>query len=137
MSEIKYKSKWVPPYNKEGKPFFTHKIFSKMAGVYIIKRGSKILYVGSSQYNLYKTLYRHFETWYHKYQKVITYASNLTDIKVRVFITTYAAAPKWEAYFLRKLDPPDNDLSVWYKIRPQEAKQMDQIVSQTEEEDPF
>jgi hypothetical protein len=106
-----YKSNFINPYVKkpEGyKPAFAYDIFSKMAGVYIIKRGNDILYVGSSQVNLYKTLYRHFEIWNHKEQKVISYADDMEGIKVRVFITHWETAPDWEKYFIQKLNPLHN-----------------------------
>ena len=53
--------KWVHPYNENDKPAI--KSSWEKSGIYIIKQNGKIVYVGQSGYNLYKTMYRHFQSW--------------------------------------------------------------------------
>ena len=53
--------KWVHPYNENDKPAI--KSSWEKSGIYIIKQNDKIVYVGQSGYNLYKTMYRHFQSW--------------------------------------------------------------------------
>lgn len=108
LPAIKYKSTFTPPYDKAGKPVFSHAVFSKMAGVYLIKKGAAVVYVGHSRYNLYKTLYRHFQTWNHSQEPVVTYAGRMKDIKVRIFVTSHTAVQKWEKYFINKYKDLDN-----------------------------
>jgi len=56
-------SKFFAPYNADGKNNLLK--FKNRTGVYIIKeKGSaKLLYIGYSGYNLYKTVTRHFQRW--------------------------------------------------------------------------
>ncbi|MDP2059608.1 MAG: hypothetical protein Q8J97_07705, partial [Flavobacteriaceae bacterium] len=82
------KFKFLPPYKSPGKTSFPET--QNRSGCYIIKENNKIVYVGMSARNLYKTLYRHFEHWSHKLQEVITYKTRLTKHKytVRVILCT-------------------------------------------------
>ena len=102
------KSNFLPPYNSEGKTTFGN--IKNKSGVYIIKENNKIVYVGYSGKNLYRTLYRHFQQWNHTGQEVITYANKLNnnDYKVRVITTTPAQAYRLEIYLINKLKPRDN-----------------------------
>lgn len=100
--------KFIPPYKGNGRTNFPNS--KKRAGVYIIKENGKIVYIGHSQSNLYKTLYRHFQTWNHKYQEVISYQSRLSrnNYTVRIIYTTPAQAVRLERYLVMKYQPRDN-----------------------------
>ena len=101
------KSKWLPPYIEEGKTTFKH--LRKRSGVYIIKDGKEVLYIGHSKTQLYKTLYRHFQKWKHPFQTVFTYRyKEMSAFKVRVILTTPARAEKLEHFLIKKLKPRDN-----------------------------
>ena len=99
--------KWVHPYNDKDKPAI--KSSWKKSGVYIIKQKGQIVYVGQSGYNLYKTMYRHFQSWDSR-QKRATYkakGNKRKDIKVRVIYTTPAQAERLERVLCKKYNPRD------------------------------
>jgi len=102
--------RFIPPYKSNNRTAFPQT--KQRAGVYIIKENNKIVYIGHSQGNLYKTLYRHFQAWNHKSQEVITYQSRLKKHKytVRVIFTTAPQAIRLERYLVIKYRPRDNDL---------------------------
>jgi len=100
-------SKFFKPYNKDGT---TNLGFSKSkAGVYIIKKSDKIVYIGYSATNLYKTLTRHFQSWEDNTQVRVSYGKYQRDsITVRVIVTTPARAEKLERALILKHEPKDN-----------------------------
>lgn len=49
--------KFIPPYNNKGKSNFRTAV--NQSGIYLIKENGKLVYVGKSGYNLYKTMHRH------------------------------------------------------------------------------
>lgn len=52
------------PIGSEGDPWPTWlHAYKKACGVYVIKEGSKVVYVGSSKARLYDTVTRHFQQW--------------------------------------------------------------------------
>ena len=99
--------KFIEPYTKEGKTKFPER---NKTGVYIIKENGKIVYVGYSENDLYKTLYRHFQTWNHTTQEVVTYQSYLSSQKytVRVIYCTINKARSLEKSLIKKYEPRDN-----------------------------
>jgi len=97
------KSKLNPPY-KNGKPFYT----AKQPGTYLIYKNSKLVYVGFSSYNVYKTMYRHFQRWNDPTQVRVIYNPNDPGIKVRVIYTTAARSKKLEKALILKYAPKDN-----------------------------
>jgi len=97
------KSKLNPPY-KNGKPFYT----AKQPGVYLIYKNSQLVYVGFSSYNVYKTMYRHFQRWNDPTQVRVIYNPNDPGIKVRVIYTTAARSKKLEKALILKYAPKDN-----------------------------
>jgi hypothetical protein len=97
------KSKLNPPY-KNGKPFYT----AKQPGVYLIYNDTQLVYVGYSSYNIYKTMYRHFQRWNDPTQVRVTYNPNNPSIKVRVIYTTAARSKKLEKAIILKYQPKDN-----------------------------
>jgi hypothetical protein len=88
------------------------------SGVYIIRDGATILYVGESHTNrLYQTLTRHFQTWrrwntHWKNQYTQGHDPGLTyprdRVTVAVCITTSATALDQEARLIARLRPRDN-----------------------------
>jgi hypothetical protein len=103
------KFKFLPPYTDKGKCNFPEA--KERSGIYIIKENAKIVYVGESGYNLYKTLYRHFQRWNHKYQEVVTYAAKLKQNKytVRLVFCTAKQAIALEKALIIKYNPRDNE----------------------------
>ncbi|MEL7532348.1 MAG: GIY-YIG nuclease family protein [Bacteroidota bacterium] len=112
---IRY-SAWFSPYlkrkNKKGKlirkttlPFIT----KAQCGVYIIrsKKTKKILYVGYSASQLYKTLYRHFQDW----RKSSQYRAEYRDAdkyEVMIILTRSCLnAANLEQFYINKLGPRD------------------------------
>ncbi len=103
------KTNFIPPYNYSGQTTF--RAANKRSGVYLIKENSKLVYVGMSVSNLYRTLYRHFETWNHRSQQVVSYKDNLDKKKytVRVVYCTPKQTVSLEKALIIKHKPRDND----------------------------
>jgi hypothetical protein len=76
-------SKTKPAYNDKGKTNFN---IRGVPGVYIVYEGKKIIYIGKSGTNVYRTMYRHFETWTDKTQQRVRF-KELKNIRVRVTYT--------------------------------------------------
>jgi len=104
------KFKFLAPYKSPGKTNFPET--QNRSGCYIIKENNKIVYVGMSGRNLYKTLCRHFEVWSHKQQEVTTYKDRLKKNRytVRVILCTPGQAARLERLLILKHNPRDNDL---------------------------
>jgi hypothetical protein len=106
MIKTRFKAPYT--YNKLGQRFTTFPE-RKKSGVYFIKEGKDIVYIGHSTKDLYKTMYRHFQQWSHQGQEVITYAGNdLDDYTVRVIYCTPKQAEAAEKYLIKKHKPRDN-----------------------------
>ena len=101
------KYKFVEPYQKTGKTTF--RTTFKRSGVYLVKENGKLVYIGMSATNLYKTLYRPFERWHHKQQDVVTYAGRRHKYTVRVVLCTPAQAARLEKALIVKHKPRDNE----------------------------
>lgn len=104
-------TKWKPPYRKNHEKRdvsnFPHLRQGRQAGVYLISDAAgDIVYIGFSANQLYKTLYRHFETWNDRRQARNTYDRNTHQ--VRVIYTTPKRAGQIEMYLVNKLKPRDN-----------------------------
>ena len=103
------KSNWKDPYKKDkGKISTNFRNTFEKSGVYIIKdkKTNKILYVGGSSNNLYRTMYRHFQSWTDK-QKRATYSKFGT--KVKVILCSPQKAHSLEIQLTKKLKPRDID----------------------------
>ncbi len=95
----------VKPYQSNGKTTFS---LQGKPGVYLIYLKEKVVYVGYSGTNLYKTMYRHFQSWKDKTQTRVVY-SDLTNITVRVVYTnTAGTASRLEKALIKKYNPVDN-----------------------------
>ena len=97
------KSALNSPY-KNGRPFYT----AKKSGVYLIFKNNFLRYVGYSGYNVYKTLYRHFQSWNDPNQIRSVYSPNDQQIKVRVIYCNNSKAKKLESALIIKYQPIDN-----------------------------
>lgn len=113
------KSKLKKPYTKNKKIRFK----AKKPGVYMIYRKKTLLYVGMSGSNVYKSLYRHFQTWNDPTQVRITY-KQLKNIKVRVIYTnTPGQAAKLEKALIIKYKPKDNPTQYWLNYDTDEKEE--------------
>lgn len=100
--------KFIAPYHpKTGKPNFPER---GKTGVYLIKEGKDLVYIGYSGKDLYKTMYRHFQTWNHTGQEVVSYADRLKkdDYTVRVVYCNPRQAEALEKALIKKHKPRDN-----------------------------
>ena len=103
------KFKFYPPYRSDGKTTFPHT--QQKSGVYLIREGTKLVYIGYSAVNLYKTMYRHFQRWNHRSQEVVSYESRMSRNKytVRVVLCTPIQAARLERALIKKHKPRDNE----------------------------
>ena len=121
------KTRFTKPYNKNGSTKFPDR---KRAGVYLIKSdsSSEIVYVGSSESDLYKAMYHHFNTWNDKQMERATYDRN--RVTVRVVYCTPAQAITLERALIRKHQPRDNSQKYENLFNQnQEAKLLDSYES--------
>lgn len=79
----------------------------KRAGVYAILENSKIVYIGHSRTQLYKTITRHFHEWRHEGRQV-TYDPNAARYRVAIFYTRPEVASLLECYYIDSQSPRDN-----------------------------
>tara|TARA_R110000751_G_scaffold128883_2_gene230936 strand:- start:218 stop:622 length:405 start_codon:yes stop_codon:yes gene_type:complete len=120
------KSRFKKPYRKDGKTNFPHT--TKKSGVYLIAdKNGKIVYVGFSLSNLYKTMYRHFQSWKDWRQERATFSRKTH--KVRVVFTTPKQAQKLERALIVKYKPKGNpDKLLDYTISKAESKIKDEYL---------
>jgi len=138
--------KFYPPYRANGGTSFPET--QKRSGVYLIKENDRLVYVGFSSNNLYRTLYRHFQEWTEKRYygaKVpphrVTYKSkmNRNRYTVRVVLCSAEQAERLEKMLIRKHKPRDNDLKYEnYQVTAWDDRVIGQYqVSHVEIEAPF
>jgi len=84
-------SKLLPPYNEKGKANFK---IRNAPGVYAIFKAGKIIYIGYSKTNLYRTMYRHFQTWTDSTEQYRATFKSLEGIKVAVIYCDTAKVAK-------------------------------------------
>jgi len=112
------KSRFKKAYKENGKTNFPDTI--KKSGVYLIanKKGV-IVYVGYSGSNLYKTMYRHFQSWNDPTQIRSTFPKK--GYNLRIVLTTKAKAQKLERALILKYKPKGNpDKLIGYELTPTE-----------------
>jgi len=107
------KSRFSSIYTKEK----SNLTFAKdKAGVYLIKQGDTVVYIGYSASNLQKTCLRHFQQWNDTTQVRCTY--DRRKCLVRLVITTPERAAKLERALIVKMQPKDNpDKMPGYKLK--------------------
>lgn len=122
--------KFLPPYKPTGKTTFPET--KNRTGVYLIKKNGILVYVGYSENDLYKTLYRHFQTWNDKDQPGrISYKNQLNrnNFTVRVVFTTKKRAEALEKALIIKHKPKDNKLKYQAYIKEATATEKNYIDS--------
>jgi excinuclease UvrABC nuclease subunit len=98
-------SRFKKAYNKQGKPNFPD--IKNKSGVYLIANTkNKIVYVGYSGSNLYKTMYRHFQSWDDDKQVRATFPKK--GYKVRLVFMSKSKAQKLEKALILKYKPKGN-----------------------------
>jgi len=106
MSNL-YKQKLSAPYRVENGIKKTVFNIRFRAGVYMIYKNGSLSYIGFSGTDVYKTMYRHFQSWKDKRQIRITY--DPAKVKVRViYCRTYDQADRLEKALILKHKPKDN-----------------------------
>ncbi|RFZ84757.1 hypothetical protein DYU05_03895 [Mucilaginibacter terrenus] len=111
--------RYHPPYKPSGRTSFPET--AKRSGVYLIKENDKLVYIGVSLTDLYKTLYRHFQTWNdinYRTQKVkppsdrVTYKNRMKRNRytVRIVFCPPGQAARLERALIIKYQPRDNDV---------------------------
>ena len=140
------KTRFIAPYttDSKGNPKTNLDFLQKkpnISGVYLIKsnRSEKIVYIGYSATQLYKTLYRHFQTWNDSQQPRKVYSK--FGYTVRVIATTARRAALLEAYLIKSIQPRDNKDKLELLSKTQETEAAE-ILQQTpyiskEEDFPF
>jgi len=129
------KFKFLPPYKPGNKTTFPES--KNASGVYIIQKNGKIVYIGFSKTNLYRTMYRHFQQWNHPKQEVVTYHKAVTNPKntflVRIILCTPKQAQRLEKYLIVRYKPADNpDKLLKYQPTKLEESQILAIAEQYE-----
>jgi predicted GIY-YIG superfamily endonuclease len=124
-------TKFFQPYIKPGKCTLQ----KTGAGTYIIAKNGKYLYIGYSETDVKKTMYRHFQEWNDKTQYRVVY-KNLKDIVCRVIFTTPGKAQKLEQALILKHKPRDNEqkLDLYTEMEKQTIVREYNLAK---EEDPF
>jgi excinuclease UvrABC nuclease subunit len=107
------KTRFLAPYSADGKTNFPSR---EKSGVYIIAKNEEIRYIGYSGSDVYKTMYRHFQSWRDSTQVRTTY-KQLKDIKVRIVYCTPTQAATLERLLIMKYEPKDNPQKV-LKFKP-------------------
>lgn len=101
-----FKQRRVKPYQANGRTTFN---LQGLPGVYLIYVDDTVDYIGYSGKNLYKTLYRHFQSWNDPSQIRIVYTKQQKNITVRVVYTKTAAhAYRLEKALINKYSPKSN-----------------------------
>ena len=105
---IRTKTRFMPVYiNGKPNPGLI-RASSKKPGVYLIKVGGILKYIGYSSTNVYKTILRHFQAWDDPYQVRVTYPKSSNVTARVVYTNTGQQAAKLERALILKLNPPDN-----------------------------
>ena len=110
-----YKSKLIPVYKAPGKTNVTFTVGH--SGTYLIYEDKKLVYVGYSSNNMYRTCMRHFNKWsdtdklaaFFGFKAGVTYYGNdMSRYKVRFIFCTAERAAKLEKSLIIKYNPRDN-----------------------------
>lgn len=106
------KSRFIPVYRLEnGRRRSNISNARQRPGVYIIKELGRIVYIGHSASDVYKTAMRHFQSWDDPTQDRITYVNKqLENFTIRIIFTTPKQAPALEKKLILRHNPRDNEL---------------------------
>jgi hypothetical protein len=112
-------SKWFAPYylkNGDKLPALNMCWECQKSGIYFIRKKStgNIVYIGQSQTQLKKTIYRHFQKWTDKQRSTNKHFERKTYPKfgyeIRFLMLKPSDALRLEAYLIQKIQPVDNPL---------------------------
>jgi len=130
LNGINFYTEVYPTY---GKPLMAWA--KDKSGVYFIKENGRLVYIGHSGYNLYKTITRHFQQWDNRQQRV-TYTPGAANYQVKAILTSPTEAPILEDQLIKKFNPRDNSnqktLDLTENYTPEDLE-----ILQTEETAPF
>ena len=119
------KQKFAQPYKKNGLSEVTTFNLRGRAGVYIVREqnSTKVLYVGFSATDVYKALYRHFQSWKDRRQQRVTFDRWRVVVRV-VYCSNKTTAARLEKALIIKLQPSENIDKYWlnYDIDAREAE---------------
>ncbi len=126
------KTTWFSPYTQKnnmgnlvpGKGI--RKKFNNKSGVYLIKSVSsgQVVYVGVSTTNLYRTAYRHFQTWNDAQQQRKVF--NPADFLIRFIFCPPSRAIRLEQYLIDVFKPEFNE--TLYQVTQKEVFENSQYV---------
>lgn len=126
------------PYTSDGKTNFRYT--NGKSGVYLIYKGDKIVYVGFSGYNVYKTMYRHFQSWSDASQVRVSYNAKRKNspYKVRVVLASPKRAERLEKMLILKHKPKDNPMKyLTYSPTPADNKAIREYLGTPVDSCPF
>lgn len=103
---------WREPYTDDGRTTFPVR---NRPGVYLIRRasffgGEPVLYIGHSRTDVYKTMYRHFQTWNDSTRsqaRRMVYSGSAHEVRI-IWTRTAQQAAELEAALILRLEPRDN-----------------------------
>jgi hypothetical protein len=138
------KTKWFKPYyNKFGNkiPQLNMCWDCQKSGVYFIRKTStgKTVYIGQSQSQLKKTIYRHFQKWTDRQQSTQKTFERKTYPKfgyeIRFILCVPQDALRLESYLIQKIKPIDNPLKYENLTRAEiiKGQQIDEKAKQATE----
>lgn len=125
------KTRFKPVYNLAGRVNIPET--KDRSGVYLIKEKGKIVYVGNSASNVYKTALRHFQSWDDPTQERITYAGQPREnYTIRFVACTAKQAEALERRLILRHQPRDNSIKYDNYINSQYDDQVVSIYDNTE-----
>lgn len=111
---VKSETDWFEPYLERpfpdrGKWSGNVKAAKGKSGCYIIKEGSKVVYIGMSKNQLYNTITRHFQKWTdNKQLDRITYDVWSEKYKIKILYASPSKVDLLECELYNKYNPRDN-----------------------------
>lgn len=104
------KTRFFRPYiNSRVNPALGLSPSRAQTGVYVIRKGEEITYVGYSGSNLYKTFTRHFQSWNdHQHRTTYKNERHSDALSARVVFTSPQRAALLERALVVKYKPRDN-----------------------------
>jgi len=110
------------------------------SGVYFIKEGKEVVYVGYSETQLKKTIYRHLQSWKDHSQKRATFDRD--KVEVKVIFCSPTKAKILELFFIDKLKPKENTIIIKhlnpiFKKRAQELLEKNTQLNKEDYNEPF
>lgn len=123
------RTRLVPPYTSDGRAVFPTR---KRAGVYLIFRGYDLRYVGFSASDVYKALYRHFQTWNDTSRdrpRAVYPKGGTTRVRV-IYTNGPQQAARLERALIIRHRPPDNpEKLLSYDLEPADRAAMERAAA--------